>query len=409
MNTPSHLNHANLIAAEFLGLAPFLRLNIAGEDLLPIGQEILTKLQTQNNDPNLWMNLSTIMFCLGQRDIGLSMQSQALEIQHIYHLSAQQKPAKLCVLLLMAAGDLAANTPLDCLLENSDIELIYYFVNAEQALALPTHDVMMVAISEADENSALLNQLQQELVNWPKPIINAPHKIPRVERFAAAQLLQNVPGLFIPPTLRLSRKKLQGLVNAKITIQTLLAGSDFPLIIRPVGSHAGKDLEKLESMADLQSYFSRVDVIEYFLSPFIDYSNNDGLFRKYRIALLDGKAFACHMAVSAHWMIHYVNAGMYEDGQKRAEEAAFIADFANFAERHQAALAAISQRTELDYVCLDCAETADGQLFVFEIDHAMVVHGMDPEAQFAYKQVAIQQLRDAFRGFLFRMSVDSLK
>jgi glutathione synthase/RimK-type ligase-like ATP-grasp enzyme len=408
LNTSRPLNHTNLTAAEFLGLAPFLRLNIAGQDLLPIGQEILAKLQTQNNDPNLWMNLSTIMFCLGHRDIGLSMQAQALEIQRIYHLAAQKQPAKLRVLLLMTAGDLAANTPLDCLLENSDIELIYYFVSAEQTLALPAHDVLMVAISEADENIALLSQLQHTLANWSKPIINAAHKIPCVERFAAAQLLQNAPGLFMPPTFRLTRKKLQGLVNAKITIHTLFAGGDFPLIIRPVGSHAGKDLEKLESMAELHAYFARVDTEEYFLSQFIDYRNNDGLFRKYRIALVDSKAFACHMAVSAHWMIHYVNAGMYEDEQKRAEEAAFIADFANFAQRHQEALAAIYQRTELDYVCIDCTETADGQLFVFEIDHAMVVHGMDPEAQFAYKQGAIQELRDAFRGFLFRLSGYSL-
>ncbi len=52
---------------------------------------------------------------------------------------------------------------------------------------------------------------------------------------------------------------------------------------------------------------------EFFISRFIDYSGKDGLFRKFRVALIDGKPYACHMGVSSNWMIHYVNAGMYED------------------------------------------------------------------------------------------------
>lgn len=46
----------------------------------------------------------------------------------------------------------------------------------------------------------------------------------------------------------------------------------------------------------------------------------------------------------------------------------------DFAKRHRSALDAIYQRTRLDYVCIDCAETQTGELLVFEIDHTMVVH-----------------------------------
>ena len=51
------------------------------------------------------------------------------------------------------------------------------------------------------------------------------------------------------------------------------------------------------------------------------------MFRKYRIALIEGRPFACHMGVSEHWMIHYLNAGMRESAPKRAEEACFMAEF----------------------------------------------------------------------------------
>jgi len=103
-------------------------------------------------------------------------------------------------------------------------------------------------------------------------------------------------------------------------------------------------------------------------------------------------------------MIHYVNAGMYEDAQKREEENAFMEHFDDFALRHRAALDAIYQRTHLDYVCIDCAETQDGQLLIFEVDHTMVVHAMDPEHLFPYKQFHMQKVKNAFRNYLFRLT-----
>jgi hypothetical protein len=99
-------------------------------------------------------------------------------------------------------------------------------------------------------------------------------------------------------------------------------------------------------------------------------------------------------------MVHYVNAGMYEDAAKRAEEAEFMANFEHFAERHRAALETIHQRLRLDYFCIDCAETQDGQLLIFEADHVMVVHAMDQEALFPYKQQHMRKAERAFRDFL---------
>jgi hypothetical protein len=78
--------------------------------------------------------------------------------------------------------------------------------------------------------------------------------------------------------------------------------------------------------------------------------------------------------------------------------------FDDFVRRHRAALDAIYQRTKLGYLCIDCAETQDGQLLIFEIDHTMVVHAMDPEHLFPYKQFHMQKVKTAFRDFLFRLT-----
>ena len=389
----------------FLGLAPFLRMSIAGTDLQPIAQEMLAR-AVDSDDANLWLNLSIVMLCLGQHEAGLAIQQQALEMKRDYHLAATVQPARLRLLMLMVPGDLSANTPLECLLENSDIDLVFHYVFPGEPLSLPVpeHDALIVALSEADENHDLLASLEQALDGWPKPVINAPQSIPTTGRAVASTLLQNAPGLLIPPTVRVSRQLLQAIADGSECLPDLLEGRHFPIILRPVGSHAGRDLDRIDGPEGIAGYLSRVDEADFYLSPFIDYSGRDGLFRKMRLALIDGAAYACHMAVSSNWMIHYVNAGMYEEPRKRDEEAMFMAHFSDFAQRHRLALDAICERTKLDYLCIDCAETPDGQLLIFEIDHAMVVHAMDPEQQFPYKQLHMDKVKNAFRDFLFRLS-----
>ena len=67
-----------------------------------------------------------------------------------------------------------------------------------------------------------------------------------------------------------------------------------------------------------------------------------------------------------------------------------------FAVRHASAFAALSQRLGLDYFGIDCAETPDGRLLVFEADVAMIVHALDPAGIFPYKKPAMRRLFEAF-------------
>lgn len=402
MTATAPVAQAEHAATPFLGLAPFLRQSIAGIDLMPAAQAMLASAEKQPDDANLWMNLATAMFCLGHRDLGLSIQAQALEIDRIYRRPAAIQPARFRLLMLMMPGDLAENTPLDCLLESSDIDLIFYYLSPESPFTqpVPEHDAVMVAISDSDSNQAMLAFLAQALVHWPKPVINAAQHIPATERGTLSQIMQRAPGVVMPTTYRVKRRQLGAVADSRLTLAVLADGLSFPVILRPVGSQAGRDLDRIDDPAALAAYLAKVDAPDFFLARFVDYSSSDGRFRKFRIALIGGRPFACHMAVSSHWMVHYVNAGMYEDGAKRAEEAEFMANFEHFAERHRAALNAIHQRLQLDYFCIDCAETRDGQLLIFEADHVMVVHAMDQEALFPYKQQHMLKAERAFRDFL---------
>lgn len=386
----------------YLGLAPFLRMSIAGEDLNGPAQQLLVQANQQSENANLWMNLATAFFSIGQRELGLAIQGQALQMGNFYTVKAARQPARRRLLALMAPGDLADNTPLDCLLENGDVELLCYYASPEAPLPspVPAHDALFVAMSDKPENWPLLKALEALLANWDRPVLNRPEYIRNTDRGRASQLLQGIAGLVQPLTHRVPRATLQAVAAGRAKLEDVVPYSAFPIILRPVGSQAGRDLARMTAAGDLGPYLDQVKDPEFFLARFVDYSGEDGLFRKFRVVLIRGVPYACHMAISAHWMIHYLNAGMYEDAAKRAEEERFMEDFDTFAQRHGAALAKVYRRFKLDYVCIDCAETRSGELLVFEIDHIMVVHAMDAADLFPFKPVHIGKVKAAFENLL---------
>jgi glutathione synthase/RimK-type ligase-like ATP-grasp enzyme len=266
---------------------------------------------------------------------------------------------------------------------------------------LPEHDVAIVAVAESNDNQALLAELATLVRSWPCAVVNSPRHIAQLTRDGTWELLKSAPGIEIPVNARIDRQGLERVGRGETPIATVLDGCRFPIIARPMDSHAGEGLSKLESAADVDGYLRERAEPEFYLAPFVDYRGPDGLFRKYRIALIDGRAYAVHMAISEHWMIHYLNADMTDSADKRAEEARFMADFdQDFAVRHAAALRAIAERSGLDYLPFDCAETRDGKLLLFEVGTNMVVHAMDQADLFPYKRPQMEKVFGAFQAML---------
>ncbi len=338
----SPVNLASPAQTPLLGLAALMRMAFAGVNLAPLGMQLLERAGA-DPDPNVLMDLSIVLQLRGERELALAMQAQALQLQQLYAPPTAGGPVEIRLLAIMAPGDLMANTPLEFLLENSTVALNLLYVAPDLPLPamLPEHDLLFVAIGESDENLPLLQSISDGVASWPHPVLNLPQHIARLSRDQICALLKSAPGISMPTTVRINRAELeqigrgQGLPNA----DTSLRG--FPLIIRPVGSHAGHGLARLDDTAALLDYLLTWSQNQFYLSHFIDYRGADGLFRKYRIVLINGQPFICHMAISSHWMIHYLNAGMAEDAAKRTEEAHCFGDFDNgFARRHAAALKA---------------------------------------------------------------------
>jgi glutathione synthase/RimK-type ligase-like ATP-grasp enzyme len=390
-----------------IGVPTLATLAFRGDDLSAIGQDLLARINDPS-DANALMDLSVVLLLRGQPEESRAMQQLAIRSQQLYHYPRPATPPVVRVLAIFGPGDLMANSPLEFLLEDQPVALDLLFVTPEQGLPdlVPDHDVLMVAIGESDQNQPLLARLERELTDWPRPVINRPARISTLSRDGVCGQLSKLPGIVIPPTLRIARDTLEHCCEATANGSPLsqqLAGLDYPVIVRPVDSHAGSGLSRIATAAELQAYLADSPVDQFFISNFIDYRSADGRFRKCRIMLIDGVAYVSHMAVSGRWMVHYLNADMLASAAHREEEARFMEEFENgFARRHAAALQAIHQQLGLEYVGIDCAETPDGQLLVFEVDSNMVVHNMDPAETFPYKKIWMPRLFAAFTQMLVR-------
>ena len=390
-----------------IGVARLSKKMFDGEDLTPLWRELIGKYVYEPNDAAALMDLATIEQLFGNREDGLARQAEALEICRLYRSPDLTRSPGLKLLALAAPGDMSANTPLEFLLQESDValETLYIVPGFPLPAPLPQHDVAFLAIGEADENSAALAAIESALPHWPRPVINTPSRIAALSRQRLHAALADAPGVAIPATQRVDRATLAGLAADTLSLGDLLADGQFPIIARPVDSHAGRGLQKLDDGAAVRAYLGAQPEAQFYISRFIDYRGPDGLFRKYRIVFIAGRPYACHMAISNQWMIYYLNANMKESAAKRAEEARFMRDFDDdFAARHAASLGAIAARVGLDYFGIDCGETADGRLLVFEADIAMIVHAMDSVEVYPYKAPQMRKVFAAFCAMLHRRS-----
>jgi hypothetical protein len=391
-----------------LCFAKLFKMAFDGQDLKPLRAEMIARTQSNPLDAAALMNLCAIEQLLGDQASGLKRQGDALGLQRLYRSSWPASPQALRVLAFMAPGDIGTNTPIDFLLQDLDVVLYSLYVVPGQPLPdpLPDHDVAIVTAGESDQNRLVLREIDHLIDIWPCPVLNPPDRVTRLSREEMYCVLQAVPGLVMSPTIRVNRATFEKLARGLMRPGELAGEWTFPLIARPVNSHAGRGLVKFDAASEISSYLADRGDAEFFVSPFVDYRSSDGLFRKYRIIWVDGRPYPCHMAICDEWKVWYYNAGMAASVAKRIEEACFMTIFdEGFAHRHAGALAGIVEQFGLEYMGIDCAELPDGRLLVFEGAIDLVAHDMDPPSLYPYKGPQMRKLFAAFYEMLKQKSM----
>ena len=379
-----------------LGLAKIMRRAFHGDNLERLTGQLVNRIQSDPSDAAALLDLSVVLQLNAQPQLALELQAEALQQRQHYRLQSNPAVPAIRLLGIMGPGEVMANTPIEFLVEDANVslELLFLGEGIPSPAQIPAHDVAFVCVCESDQSQPLLRHLDAIMQHWPRPFINLPASIARLSRNAVSKDLSNTEGVVASNARRLTRGQVCDLATDV---------EQFPLIARPLDSHAGHGLAKLNCAEELTDYLSSQNSAEFFVAPFIDYRSTDGWFRKYRVVVIDGQPFASHMAISQKWMVHYLNADMLQNEKNRDEEARFMKTFDEvFAAHHHKALKEIDRLVGLDYYSMDCGEMQDGRLLVFEIDSGAVVHSMDSVEVFPYKAPQMERVFAAFREMLTR-------
>jgi hypothetical protein len=210
----------------------------------------------------------------------------------------------------------------------------------------------------------------------------------KLSREGVAREFAGTSGALVPQVLRVRREALGQAIA-------------LPAIVRPIGSHAGSALAKIDGSDQWPPYLETTPATEFYVAPFIDYRSADGFFRKYRIIFVGGVPYAQHLAISDRWMIHYYNALNEREAWIRDEEARFLSDvFTVFDGPRRNVLEELARRVGLDYFGIDCAVMPDGRVLFFEVDAAMIVHLGDSPELYPYKQQYVPRIPQALERLI---------
>jgi hypothetical protein len=346
------------------------------------------------------LRLYEIEQMLGQPAAAIAHLRLALQTSRVVTVPALHQPAERIVLALSRVARWEANIPLELVVDVERTTLHrYYLDDTDTALpgeVPPAYDVLFNAIAESEEARGALAQAQRFAERAGRRPINAPDVVANLSRSEVARRFADSTTIVAPPVERVAAAALY----ARVPTQ--------PWVVRPVGSQAGFALARVDDSETLHAYMAEHPHAAYFVTPFVDYRSPDGWFRKYRVMFVDGVPYACHLAISPRWMIHYYNAAMAEHAWMREEEARFIADLgAVFSGPPADALREIAAAVPLEYFGIDCALASDGRLLLFEADAAMLVHGTDPPELYPYKRAGFARIQAALTALVERFGAGS--
>jgi tetratricopeptide (TPR) repeat protein len=262
---------------------------------------------------------------------------------------------------------------------------------------LPPHDVILNVIGEADLCADALDRAEALMARSGAIGINQPRYVKATTRVENSRRLSDLPGVTAPIMMVIPRSELE---NGCGVDRLKEARFVWPILFRSLGYHMGEHFVKVDREAELAQSIGSIPGEDLLAIQFIDTSSADGKFRKYRVMMIAGVLFPVHVAVSPNWKVHYFSADM-ADAANRAEDEAMLSEPARVLEQKAVeALSRISEALNLDFVGVDFGFGPDGDVVVFEANATMSAPKGDKHDIWSYRNDAMNDLRQAFRGMV---------
>lgn len=253
-------------------------------------------------------------------------------------------------------------------------------------LALPKHALVVNAIGDVDLCAAALSRCEAVLAGSRAPVINQPARVQSTGRAEISRRLGAIPGVIAPKIDTMPAASILRADNLK-----------FPVLLRRPGFHTGEHFMYVANSRELPTALESLSAAEeLLLISYLDARGADGMSRKYRVMFIDGVVYPLHLAVSAHWKVHYFSSAMAQNPLFREEERRFLEDMpAALGATAMMALRQICETLDLEYAGMDFGMAADGSILLFEANATMVVFPPSRDAIWDYRRRAIDTVLEA--------------
>jgi len=302
------------------------------------------------------------------------------------------------ILLLVSAR--GGNIPTGQILDDRLFEVSALYAEFEScAPVLPAHDLVFNAVGDADLCGEALAGAERVLTRTQAPLINRPRAVSATTRKANATRMAGIQGAIAPRIARLPRLAL---IRDDASRALAAEGLGFPILLRSPGFHTGRHFVRVETRDELRAALGALPGEELLAIEPLTGVSRDGLARKYRVMVIDGRLYPLHMAAACDWKVHYFSSAMADRPDLRAEEARFLSDMPGvLGAAATSALAAIGDQMGLDYAGVDFGLSEHGELLFFEANAAMAIVRPEADPMWDYRRAAIDRALQAARQLLF--------
>lgn len=226
-------------------------------------------------------------------------------------------------------------------------------------------------ISNPETHSRALKMANALCEKVARPVINHPARVMQTTREKVCEALQEVEQLVVPRVFLINP-----LAPRDVLSQAEANDVAYPFIIRESGTHGGETMLLIRDERDEElMHRLRFDGRDMHLIEYVDYRDQEGLYRKYRFVMVGGTPYLRHMLTSEHWMVHASAMTEMEkhDDWVEQETAALEHFDTDLKPRVLPALKKIDEKLALDYWGVDCSIVGDDKVLVFEANCNMNV------------------------------------
>jgi len=260
--------------------------------------------------------------------------------------------------------------------------------------------LLVNCVSDPDSHKKALATVQRFEQTLNIPVFNSSALIEKTRRDRVWQILKDVPGLSVPHTEMVEAAHPDEILAAADRL-----GLQYPLLVRRPGHHGGEALLKLDSpeaIRDLDVF--AFDGTPFFLAEFVDYADDQGVYRKARLAVVKGRPFIRHSLVSDRWMVHASarEAELMQQAKFREEEEALIASFeTEIRPWVEPITQTIREHLPLQYFGMDVCIRPDNSLLLFELNVVMNMLAEIPKPMPAAMREQYEMIKTALLEALF--------